>query len=245
MNELDMFGDLPVEIRQTQALRAERIRLRMKRTAEDIVEIGRELTEAKAELGHGNFLTWIENEFEMSERTARRFMNVAERFGSKTASLSDLSKETIYELAAPSTPEPVIQEVIARTEAGEILTVAEVKSLKMQLKAKEDVAKAEMERAAKLKKENYQLLDTVSELKTKLAEQPKEILDKQDYLYYFLLTNIQKICYIDNILILHRLSSYAHSGASYHELAVSLPVVRPWTITQDSSEKQKKVALLL
>ncbi len=182
-NEVDMFGDLSVEVRQSQALRAERIRLRMKRTAEDIVEIGRELTEAKAELGHGNFDNWIKQEFEMSKPTALRFMRVYENFGSKNVNLTHLSVSALYLLAESSTPEPVVQEVIARTEQGETLTVAQVKSLKMQLKAKEDVAKAEIERAAKLKEENCRLLDSITELRTKLDKQTTPT--KTDKKYFF------------------------------------------------------------
>src|SRR5260370_13768613 len=56
---------------------AGRIRQRMTRTAQDIVEIGCELIAVKDRVGHGNFLPWIEREFRMSEDTAAPFMNVA------------------------------------------------------------------------------------------------------------------------------------------------------------------------
>jgi hypothetical protein len=56
---------------------ADRIRQRMTRTAQDIVEIGRELIAVKDRVGHGNFLPWIEREFRMSEDTAARFMNAS------------------------------------------------------------------------------------------------------------------------------------------------------------------------
>lgn len=42
-----------------------------KRTVEDIIEIGRELTVVKADLPHGQFLPWIAAEFEMSQQTLR------------------------------------------------------------------------------------------------------------------------------------------------------------------------------
>ncbi|WP_425497642.1 DUF3102 domain-containing protein [Hoeflea ulvae] len=35
----------------------------------------------KEQIGHGNFLPWIEKEFDMSERTARRFMEVSRVYG--------------------------------------------------------------------------------------------------------------------------------------------------------------------
>lgn len=55
----------------------------MKRTAEDIVEIGRDLKEVKEKLDHGQFLPWIESEFGMSQQTASNFMRVAEQFADK------------------------------------------------------------------------------------------------------------------------------------------------------------------
>jgi hypothetical protein len=38
----------------------------------------------KEKLDHGKFLAWIKAEFDMAERSARRFMNVYQRFGSKS-----------------------------------------------------------------------------------------------------------------------------------------------------------------
>jgi hypothetical protein len=58
-------------------------------------------------LGHGNFLPWIEAEFGMSEWTARNFMRVAEEFGGKSGTVPDLPPTVLYQLAAPSTPEPI------------------------------------------------------------------------------------------------------------------------------------------
>tara|TARA_R110002020_G_scaffold150446_1_gene327143 strand:- start:7053 stop:7166 length:114 start_codon:yes stop_codon:yes gene_type:complete len=36
----------------------------------DIIEIGRDLIAVKAEIGHGNFLPWIEKEFRVNLRFA-------------------------------------------------------------------------------------------------------------------------------------------------------------------------------
>ncbi len=55
---------------------AERIRNRVRRAAEDIISIGQDLTRVKDQLGHGKFLTWIDREFGMTERSARRYMAV-------------------------------------------------------------------------------------------------------------------------------------------------------------------------
>jgi DUF3102 family protein len=58
-------------------------------------------------LPHGSFLPWIEAEFEMSAKTAQKFMSVAESYGGKNELGSNLSLSALYELAAPSTPPQV------------------------------------------------------------------------------------------------------------------------------------------
>jgi Protein of unknown function (DUF3102) len=52
------------------------IRALMRRTAQDIFEIGQKLIDIKEKLGHGNFLAWLSAEFDWNERTARNFMSV-------------------------------------------------------------------------------------------------------------------------------------------------------------------------
>lgn len=96
----------------------------------DIIEIGRRLSDAKARVGHGNFLPWIEREFGWAERTARRFMEVHEA-ALKSAKLADLeiSVSGLYLLAAPSTPDEARAAVIERAEAGEQLSVADVQKI--------------------------------------------------------------------------------------------------------------------
>ena len=157
MNELQTslfdYAGLPsveaVEIRAA----AERIKVRLKRTAEDIIEIGRDLIAVKARLPHGQFLPWLKTEFEFSESSANKFMQVAEKFGAKSVNFTDLKPAILYALAAPSTPETVRAEVIERAEAGEKITLAEVEQLKR-----------EAAQAAELKSRNTALNLTIMEL---------------------------------------------------------------------------------
>lgn len=113
---------------------AARIHLRLGRAAEDIVAIGQDLISVKELLGHGNFLPWIKSEFGMSERSARNFMAVADRFG-KSATVADFSPRILYALAAPSTPDDVVEEAAVRAEAGEKITADDVKAMKAKWKA--------------------------------------------------------------------------------------------------------------
>jgi septal ring factor EnvC (AmiA/AmiB activator) len=80
------------------------------------------LIDAKARLPHGQWYDWLAAEFDMSRQTADNFIHVAERFGGKSLTISDISPKVLYLLAAPSTPDEVVEDVMnghipANTEA--------------------------------------------------------------------------------------------------------------------------------
>lgn len=137
MNEPTLFDMSEIQATGQVVQATERIKLRLKRTAEDIIAIGQDLILIKAELGHGNFEKWIQVHFEMKKTSSYVFINAAERFGSNVQILN-VSPSIIYELAAPSTPDSVIEEVTAKVEAGEVVSVKEVKELKRQAKEAEE-----------------------------------------------------------------------------------------------------------
>src|SRR5437588_8981550 len=83
----------------------------LKRTAEHVIQIGQNLLSIKASLGHGHFEAWLQAEFAMSERQARRFILVAERFADKTDKMSVFPISVLYELSSTSTSDSVIQQV--------------------------------------------------------------------------------------------------------------------------------------
>jgi Protein of unknown function (DUF3102) len=126
------YAALDREIEVAARSDAALIRGLMKRTADDLVEIGNALRRQKTNLPHGMFLPWIEAEFAMSERAAQRFMSVAKTYGGKSAKLADLGKSVVYELSAPETPEEVREEIERRVAAGELATVEDVRTLKAQ-----------------------------------------------------------------------------------------------------------------
>jgi hypothetical protein len=119
---------------------ARQIRELGKRTVDQIIEIGRRLIECRKLVGHGAWLPWLEREFGWSDRTARNFMRAYDLAGSKLEKFSDLSLpvSALYLLAAPSTPERVRDDVIARAEAGEAISTADVKEAIAQAKPVED-----------------------------------------------------------------------------------------------------------
>ncbi len=118
------YSSLDAETNQFVQQQTREIRLLMRRTAQDICEIGQKLIEVKKRLGHGRFLDWLSAEFAWTERTAQRFMSVAEKFGSQSDMMSDLdfAPSALYTLAAPSTPETARVEAMTRATAGETIT---------------------------------------------------------------------------------------------------------------------------
>lgn len=134
------YDALPVADETIVRAAAERIKLRVRRVSEDIIAIGQDLIAVKERLEHGLFLPWVASEFEMSERTAQNFISVATRFG-KSATVADLSPKVLYALAAPSTPDDVVEKAAEKAAAGGKVTAADV----ARWKAVAEAAKVEAE----------------------------------------------------------------------------------------------------
>ncbi|KNY18261.1 hypothetical protein AKG11_03780 [Shinella sp. SUS2] len=111
------------------------IKAHMKTAAESIIAVGLALKRQKERLPHGMFLPWIEAEFEMSHKTATSLMNVADRFQGKVETVSGLTVTALYELAAPSTPQPIRDQVEALLVDGQKVTVADIRRMKAETKA--------------------------------------------------------------------------------------------------------------
>lgn len=76
--------------------------LSYKRTAgESILEIGRRLKEAKALLSHGEWLPWLSEKVEFSERSAQNFMRLADAY-QNPQTLADLGASKALVLLALS-----------------------------------------------------------------------------------------------------------------------------------------------
>lgn len=170
----------------------ERIRLRLKRTAEDIVAIGLDLITVKAQLPHGRFGGWLQANFEMSEDAAGRFMAVAKTFG-QNPQIAEFKPSVLYALAAPSTPPEVRDAAIAKAEAGESVTSKTVKDLKAALKAAQERAtevEAELDEVSRMaadaieteKRNAADLLKQANTAYEEAARQWREHAEKADAL---------------------------------------------------------------
>jgi DNA modification methylase len=128
------YSILSPEQRSLVEQRTSEIRELLRRTAQDIWEIGQSLAEVRAQLKHGQFETWLKAEFGWSRRTAYNFINVYETFGNR-ANLAqiDIATSALYLLAAPSTPENLRKQYIEEAKAGKRITHKElVQTIKNQ-----------------------------------------------------------------------------------------------------------------
>ena len=96
---LDLSGVLaPKEGRDIEVITREILDAK-RRGGEAILTIGRCLTEAKQALPHGEWLPWLNERVELSERAAQRFMRLSREWSNPTA-LSDLGATKALALLA-------------------------------------------------------------------------------------------------------------------------------------------------
>ena len=119
------------------------IKERLRRTAQDVWEVGQKLVEVRSQLEHGQFEVWLSAEFGWSRRTAYNFINVYEAFSDSTnfAQL-DIATSALYKLAAPSTPESVRHQFLDKAQKGEKVTHKQISQALTAAKNSSVVAKS-------------------------------------------------------------------------------------------------------
>lgn len=101
-------------------------------TIEGIFEIGSALLAARARFGEDDraFGQWRRGRLPwLEQHTAANFMAVASRFTRKLFPGKNILPTVLYQLASPSTPDSVIDEVLDRARSGEKVTVKQAKDL--------------------------------------------------------------------------------------------------------------------
>lgn len=128
----DSFDYSTFDADTASSLRAQanRIRKRIGKATQDLIDIGRDLLEAKRNLvDHGAFIKWVEAEVGIVRRTAQAYMALAKLADDKGAAVALLPPTTAHRLAAKSAPPEIVSEVVAKAVSGEVLpdrTVAEM-----------------------------------------------------------------------------------------------------------------------
>jgi hypothetical protein len=111
-------ADLACNLRR----QANRIRTRIGKATQDLIDIGRDLLAAKRHLiDHGDFIKWVESEVGIAPRTAQAYMAIAKLADDKGAAIGLLPPTTVHRLASKSAPPEVVNEVIAKAQSGDVL----------------------------------------------------------------------------------------------------------------------------
>jgi hypothetical protein len=125
------------------------------------IRIGQRLAEARDlfryERSEGGFDGWASRRLGYDRRAAYRFISTFESLGEKWGQFTSLSRAALFELAAPSTPEPVRQEVERLLIDGQHVTAADIKRLKKQAEGAEAQAERAEARAERLAATNKSL----------------------------------------------------------------------------------------
>jgi hypothetical protein len=116
------YSVLDVDIASNLREQANRIRTRIGKATQDLIDIGRDLLAAKKHLlDHGEFIKWVESEVGIARRTAQAYMAIAKLADDKGAAIALLPPTTVHRLAAKSAPPEVVSEVVAKARSGDVL----------------------------------------------------------------------------------------------------------------------------
>ena len=106
------------------------IKAAIKRTQNDIIEIGNRLRDVRNELTDQSFSAWIDHEFSMSRQSAYNFISVFDSFGScKTVLQLPFHQSALYALASPSVTQGTRDFAIEYASTGETVTKAVAKEI--------------------------------------------------------------------------------------------------------------------
>jgi len=100
-----------------------------RRASAAIIQTGRHLLAVKQALNHGQWQEWLAIEFSMSDRTARRMMAAAQRFGGKTDTVSALPPSVLYLLAGDSVPDAACDAVLDLAQGGAAITRVQAQAI--------------------------------------------------------------------------------------------------------------------
>lgn len=146
-------------------------------TVQNIIEIGRCLIEAKAQLDHGQWIIWLAEKAEIGYRQAARFMQLANEFGSNVTALSHLGyTKALALLAVPAEERDEFIEA-PHVVNGQKKTVEQMTSRELEKAIKE---RDEARQQAEVQSKEYGSLSRkYGDLNKELADARRTIADKE------------------------------------------------------------------
>ena len=111
----------------------EEIKVHLNQIKQNIIEIGKRLIIAKSLVKHGEWIYWLENNFKLSYRTAKNFMDCAERFPN-VKSIADLNSTQMIQLLSLPSAEDTEKFIKQKESAGTPVSDMSVKTLRKEIK---------------------------------------------------------------------------------------------------------------
>ena len=122
------------------------VKFYLNQTAQNIIEVGKRLTQAKEMLPHGEFQNWLQDNFNLSYRMAAKFMQVADRFSNVPSKALFNQTQMIEMLTLPADEtENFIAEKAAEGNPVEDMTIKTLREEVAKYKADYESEKAKVE----------------------------------------------------------------------------------------------------
>ena len=157
------------------------IKFYLGQTAQNIIEVGKRLIQAKALVTHGGWLPWLEQNFQLKQRAAQTFMACAERFGNTQTSAYLNQSQMIEMLSLPNEEETekFIAEKAAEGKAVADMTIKQLREEITQYKAtieneRQAHQQSLFDRAREAQKLSEQVTLAKMELGKCISELPKQ-----------------------------------------------------------------------
>jgi DNA repair exonuclease SbcCD ATPase subunit len=182
-------GEIMPDIQSSVDTLTVEILILKQQTAQNIIEIGKRLNQVKEQLPHGEWLPWLEQKVEFSERTARRLMQVAKE-SSNWPALTDLPPSKVFALL--DLPADQRESFVQNNPVDEMTTRQLQAAIKAQKEAERRAEEAESkirmlseenkavaQKESQLVRENNQLLQSKQLLENKLKSADDPIIVEQ------------------------------------------------------------------
>ena len=154
-------------------------------TAQNIIEVGKRLAQAKELVPHGEWQNWLQDNFQLSYRTAAKFMQCTERFSNVPTSAGLQSSQMFELLALPADEATAFIE--AKAAAGTPVEDMTVKKLREEVQQWKDAAEKATEDNERgktynvaIRKDRDRLKAALYDAEQKLQKQPQVIIQPPD-----------------------------------------------------------------
>jgi hypothetical protein len=147
-----------------------------------VANVGQYLIGAKEMLEHGTFSAWAEAELGMNLRSVERYMTASRFLAGKPDIMSILPRTLVFDMAAPTAPQAVIDEVVAAAEDGKPLVPREIKAKLTNAKWAARTAKTQAAKSPEQIKKERQARESKAarQARAQRAEQEKQQRDEQE-----------------------------------------------------------------